>query len=572
MSKIIFFLKTNFNLHVLLIALIVLALTAYKLDTIPQGFQWDEAAYGYNAYSLLKTGKDEWGKRYPIFIKSFGEYKPGFLSYAIIPFFLAGGINQTMARLPVAISAAVGVIGLIKFLEPKSKTLAIITGLVLITNPWFLHYARIAFEPMPSLGFMLLGLWLWSKRKTKIKIFGALSLLMSMYIYNSARLFVPMMTALHLLIFHPKKRLAYLKNQAAPWILLIAGSFLILYSTLFSIAGTRAKDVFFWDSAEFTSAVEEGIYRNRVLAYPFVRIFNNKGWYVLHKLGKKYIAHFSPEYLLPNNNQTPAFSFIRHGNFLLTLAPFLVIGLISAKKRNKTYWFFFFWLLTSPIPSTLTTGHTNPNRSLIILPALVYFAARGIITSVDWGQKTFKFKPIAQVFKLGLVTMLLLNFGLYLHDWLIYFPELSEPYWHGFYKQASREVWQNRDQYNKVYFTNTDTQPYIFFAWYNLIEPKLVQTQTYNRDKELREGIRRLDNVYFWDVKLHTAPCYLLEDNVLVIASENDPKVLPFKKPPDITYTHTDRFHPEETALRGWKSHKMTQKQKMRLEKSCDDK
>ena len=35
---------------------------------------WDEAALGYNAYSILKTGRDEYGQYFPLIFKSFGDY------------------------------------------------------------------------------------------------------------------------------------------------------------------------------------------------------------------------------------------------------------------------------------------------------------------------------------------------------------------------------------------------------------------------------------------------------------------------------------------------------------------
>ena len=46
----------------------------------------DEAAIGYNAYSLLQTGKDEHGQSWPLHFKSFGDYKPGGYFYLVLPF------------------------------------------------------------------------------------------------------------------------------------------------------------------------------------------------------------------------------------------------------------------------------------------------------------------------------------------------------------------------------------------------------------------------------------------------------------------------------------------------------
>ena len=46
-----------------LLAIIILAfiLRFYKLGQIPPSLDWDETAHGYNAYSILKTARDEYG-------------------------------------------------------------------------------------------------------------------------------------------------------------------------------------------------------------------------------------------------------------------------------------------------------------------------------------------------------------------------------------------------------------------------------------------------------------------------------------------------------------------------------
>jgi len=47
----------------------------YKLGEAPAGLYLDEAGQGYSAYSILKTGKDEFGKPFPIVFRSFVDFK-----------------------------------------------------------------------------------------------------------------------------------------------------------------------------------------------------------------------------------------------------------------------------------------------------------------------------------------------------------------------------------------------------------------------------------------------------------------------------------------------------------------
>ena len=46
----------------LIILIFAFGLFTYRLETNPPGLYADEASTGYNIYSIVKTGKDEYGK------------------------------------------------------------------------------------------------------------------------------------------------------------------------------------------------------------------------------------------------------------------------------------------------------------------------------------------------------------------------------------------------------------------------------------------------------------------------------------------------------------------------------
>src|SRR5688572_17254454 len=91
---------------ILLLTVVILAavLRLWNLSSNPPSLTWDEASLGYNAYSLLQTGKDEYGRLFPLNLKSFGDYKPAVYSYLIIPFIVVFGLNEWAIRLPSAIA------------------------------------------------------------------------------------------------------------------------------------------------------------------------------------------------------------------------------------------------------------------------------------------------------------------------------------------------------------------------------------------------------------------------------------------------------------------------------------
>ena len=81
----------------------------YKLVSYPPHLTIDEVAIGYNAFSILRTGKDEWGTTFPISFRSVGDYKAPILIYLTVPFIKVFGLTELAVRLPVAIFSALSV-------------------------------------------------------------------------------------------------------------------------------------------------------------------------------------------------------------------------------------------------------------------------------------------------------------------------------------------------------------------------------------------------------------------------------------------------------------------------------
>ena len=70
------------------------------LDRLPVGFTPDEASFGYDAFSLMNSGKDQWGHALPLVLESFGDFKPPLYSYLAIPSVALFGLTRFSTRLP----------------------------------------------------------------------------------------------------------------------------------------------------------------------------------------------------------------------------------------------------------------------------------------------------------------------------------------------------------------------------------------------------------------------------------------------------------------------------------------
>src|SRR3972149_9124231 len=111
------------KLVLILIIILAFVLRFYKLNSYP-ALNADEAAIGYNAYSLIQTGRDEHGNPWPIHFQSFNDYKPGLYFYLVLPFVKFMGLNEWSVRLPNALLgiASVYLLYLLMRLYTKNAT------------------------------------------------------------------------------------------------------------------------------------------------------------------------------------------------------------------------------------------------------------------------------------------------------------------------------------------------------------------------------------------------------------------------------------------------------------------
>jgi len=137
------------NKIILLILILAGLFRLWHLGMVPPALTPDEASLGYNAYSILKTGSDEYGKFLPIIFKSFGDYKPGLYVYLVIPSIAILGLNEFSTRLPSAIFGILSVY-LIYLICNKvfDKKIGIFAAAVAAFNPYLIYFSRGAWRQM----------------------------------------------------------------------------------------------------------------------------------------------------------------------------------------------------------------------------------------------------------------------------------------------------------------------------------------------------------------------------------------------------------------------------------------
>ena len=240
-----------------LFIIVVLAffLRFYLLSVIPVGFNPDEASFGYDAYSILKTGKDQWGHSWPLVLESFGDFKSPLYTYLAMPSVAMFDLNKFSVRFPNALLGTLAVYItylLVKQLKNISKdkleigiwNLEILAALLLAISPWHIMMSRGAFEANLTTFLLPLGIYLFLKGLQRPKFFIGSSIIfgLNMFTYHAAKLVTPIVFASLVLVFLKDIKRLTKKEILLPVIIFLFFLVIFVY-TLFLGSSTRALDV-----------------------------------------------------------------------------------------------------------------------------------------------------------------------------------------------------------------------------------------------------------------------------------------------------------------------------------------
>jgi 4-amino-4-deoxy-L-arabinose transferase-like glycosyltransferase len=447
----------------LLIGVIAFAIRWIDIDSLPRGLNWDETAYAYNSFSLLKTGRDQWGQFLPLFMKSFGEYKPALLSYLMMPALLIAPGSAVAVRSVNVLLGTMAVLascGLIWQLT-KKRELAFLTAFFLAVTPWHIHFSRTTLDTGLSHALLIIGLWLILEKRVWQWWAGVFFLFLSMYAYSAERIFIPAII-LAMVWWWNRQNPTLWRERLVP--LMVLGVFIIgwIFFTLFGVAGVRARSIFSLNA----SGIE-----------PVSQFF------------RQYSLYWRPDFLFFKEGSikaSPLVGFPSRGNLLEVMAPLILFGFfVSISRRNNTDKFLWIWLLLAPIPGALTDDSPHPSRALIMLPILNYFAALGLVWLAEQisSRRSYLYSLV-----LG-IGILVVSAGAlsWWSDYQRYYPEQSEGSWQGEFKDIGHWLAANRGN-QSIYFTRrVDTHALLFLAWYAQINPELVQKGQYigNPDSHL---------------------------------------------------------------------------------------
>lgn len=481
-------------------------LRVHRLDTIPPGLNPDEASIGYNAYSLLETGKDRYGQILPLTFRSLGSYiLPVYTYLTIIPVAIFGPtifsvhLVSTLSSILLLIITSLLVFK-IQNITFRAKSLAM---LFVSISPWPVFFGRAGYEISLSLALFAVSIFLFIKSISNPK-WIVLTLLIAGLAGSTNY------TERYLsLIFFPLSIWVFRDKFFQYKSYLIIGVLLLILSQL--------PNIILIKSEAFTRRIEQVNYLSdksfnddggEFKYFPF-----GKALYILREFTSHYIEYFSPRSLFFEPDPQQGRSMPDLSVFYIWMLIPLWFGLKFAlkNKSNPVFKILLLLLIVSPIPAALTRDPFYSTRALSFFWVLTLFISFG----VDYLIKLIHLKSLGVSLSLLLVLISLVS--LYNSYFILLKHERGDNYGYE-YNELTNKLREYPDK-KIVVDSNRVAGAHVWIPFYGKMDPLKYQLQTsdeiknnYYNNTNL-DTITKIDNFeirpIFWENDIY-------EDKILV--------------------------------------------------------
>ena len=452
--------KHRYTYALIIIILLGITLRYWKLGQAPAGLYLDEAGQGYSAYSILKTGKDEFGMPFPAAFRSFNDFKTPVYIYLITPLIPIFGLNTFSIRLPSFIFSIL-TLPLLYFLIIKlasnsikdikfARQLAILSTFFLSISPWHILFGRTNFECNVALFLLLFAFYIFqiSLKKPWLLMVSAMFFAIALPAYHSERILVP--------IF-----LIYLLTKY--YKVLISPSF-FRYSLIGLLIGV-------FMSIPTLKIVSTPGFMARVSA---LSIFSTQHGWGIKEWPSLYFSYFSPRQLFWLGDSGPRSSFPGLSVMYLWQLPLYVYGLyllFKSKLPKNIKSFVILMLFTSPIPASLTRDPFSTIRSLPMVIPL------SIICAIAFIKVTKNLKQVFTAFMILAISIYsilkLYSSGYLLNEYY------RAPFWDYGWQQVADTIKNELDESLPIVVDNARAEPYSQLLVYMKVDPAWYQMNNF---------------------------------------------------------------------------------------------
>lgn len=487
--------------YLTIIVILAFLLRTIKLDTIPLGLYWDEALFGYNAYCISETGRDETNQPWPIFFKVYGYYLSGGVFYYCIALFIKI-FGPTIFAIRFT-SCFLGMLTL--FFSYKlvklyfGKPTALLAALLIAVSSWNIQISRVAMDPSALPPFFILSFYLFSlgvlKNKNKYIVLSAIPAGLCFYCYATARLFVPVFYIFFLLLNYEK--LVNKKRAVITWAIIIV--LILTPFTKYKIGELQNRFGSFsiFNSQSIQSEKEE-LHKSH-LSF----LGESKPLLIFSRFLRNYFMHMSFDFLLKNGDRNLRHHVGERGQLLWFTFWMEIVGLIYIFfKRQKGLYIFPIWFFLFPVGASLTTESLpHAGRSVYGLPVFEILAAVGFCSLVSCSVKLLKTQNLKKGMFLSIILILTIFKGYgdlnnYLKDYFSNYALRAAP-WFNYEVYAAINATKHMKDYDKFLMPPCDLY-HVTILFLQRINPRKWQ----NREIKLKYVIDNPSHSYECNKKI----------------------------------------------------------------------
>lgn len=464
----------------LLIGIVILAavLRLYRLSSIPPGVNRDEASIGVTAYSLMTTGRDEYGRFLPLSFESFGDWKLPLYIYATIPFVKIFGLSELAVRLPSALAGIASVAALYYLAQMlfASASIGLLAAFALAIMPWHIHISRVESEAIVAVFFTIAGSVCFL-RALKLKslhslIYAAVLFALTYYTYHGNHVFTTLLLAGLAAIYRHD-----LTKIPRWWWALGTGALMTLIILTITLTADHTKIggiSIFGDPTIIHTQIElPRLAHTNPDSLP-ARLMHNRLTYAVTAITQNYLKSYGADFLFVRGGGNKAHNIQGYGNLHPIDLLFLVLGaaILIGGVQKKSAKFILWWIAIGGIAAAITKDAPHSNRMLAVVPSLAIAIAAGI---------TLLYERVPASLKKILIVALILAYtgtmATYLDTYVTHFPKNEAEHWGYAYKKLTPVLFAPEYASKHVVMTYPQTSPYIFLLFYSGYTPARYQKE-----------------------------------------------------------------------------------------------
>lgn len=474
--------NNRLKVFIILILSVAFIFRIFNLVGVPPHVTLDEATTGYNAYSILKTGADEYGTKFPVLLRAYDDYRPALYTYLVIPFVKLFGLNVLAVRLPSAILSIIVILSvffLIRCILVKDKrkdSITLITMLFLALSPWHIYISRLGHEVNLFFSLFIFAItlfYLFINYKNRFYLVGSSMLFaLSFASYQSGKIFIPIIIL--------SLGIIYYKDFIHRKILVVISIAIFVIVIVPTLVASRAPNALirFQATNIFTMAPSllDDSAKNIVIAKEkndiVGQLINNRRFVYVSLPVNAYISHLNPFWLFSNGPDEPFKApflglFYPYDLLLMLLGILILFRKPTISRRTKI--FILIWCVSSIVPGAITTGFPHAMRIFQILPIPHLFMALGLVSCLS------KVK-IKNILIFVVLLYLAVSSILFYKSYFEKLPLIGYQFQYGVDKALNFAI-TYENEYDKIYISNSGNlfESYMFYLFLSKFDPAQYQ-------------------------------------------------------------------------------------------------